>query len=855
MTALRSVLTMVTLFLLLWCTASSHAHAHSPKRDVELEQKISKLQRATEKKPTTIHNVAKRLETFWQWANAYALAGLPIDPDVPATVARIRDPGPASQISPLDLNDIDRWVREFTYREAQPTAIGSLSSPKLSGFEVDQFHQLTIQYTVGSRALESGDGFVLGELTYGKGPLLQARDPQGDNFVAITSSNPDVTFDVESYPIRGMFSGTMARSVVMTGPARKVFFRLKQGSLAPGAKVTITLGEQSFGSRGLGLIAPSVDALRFRLWLHLDAEALLMTLPELQFRSVGGPAIAVRGFGPSIVAIDEPFAVTVRFEDKFRNLAEGKSPSAWLMNGEQVLGKVDPDTEGVQKITGLSFDKTGVYRLSIRAEGFVAPGEVNPILVQQSPQQRLYWGETHGHSGFSEGMGSVNGVYEFARDQARLDFMALTEHDYWMDDAEWETLREAAQKYNEPGQFLAFLAYEWTVHSKNGGHHNIIFRTPEDRNRVSRQQVQTLDGLYKALNQSSKKEDLLLIPHAHNPGDWGQSDPHTQRFVEIVSLHGTFEWFGQRYLDQGFMVGFLGGSDDHMGHPGLRPLRRNPTSDNFGGLLGLYAAEKTNNAVFDAMRNIQGYATNGVRSILELQLNGNQMGTQVSSAKAAHFVGAIHATAPIEEISVLKNGAPIFVQDYRATEDVQAEFIEIRFWSDSYPREKGALARQWRRWRGSVEVSGADIEELTAPQNDNPYTEFANRRVDSNQQLDFFLKTRGSYKSILLKLRNRQPGATIRLSGIKESPLPQEAMQTLDFEISLDQVSKQSLQLDVPVENYDDHILVRTVQPALKKDIEINFEHPQAAVPGDYYYLRARQTDGGLIWSSPFKVQ
>lgn len=855
MTALKSLTAMATMLFILWCNASPYANAHVPKRDAELERDISKLQRATAKKPTTIDNVDQRLETFWQWANAYALAGRPIDPDVPATVARIRDPGPPSQISPLDLSDIDRWIREFTYREAQPTAIGSLSSPRLSGFEVDKFHQLTIQYTVGTRALKPGDGFVLGELTYGKGPLLQARDPLADNFVSIASSNPEVTFDVESYPIRGMFSGTMARSVVMTGPARKVFFRLKQGILAAGTKVTITLGEQSFGSRGLGLIAPSVDALRFRLWLHLDTESLLMTLPELQFRSVGGAAVAVRGFGPSIVAVDEPFDVTVRFEDKFRNLAEGKAPSALLMDGERVLRKIEPNTEGVQKITGLSLDKTGVYRLSIRADGFVDPGEVNPMLVQQTPQQRLYWGETHGHSGFSEGMGSVDGVYQFARDQARLDFMALTEHDYWMDDAEWETLREAAQKYNEPGEFLAFLAYEWTVHAKNGGHHNIIFRTPEDRSRVSRQQVQTLDGLYKALNKSAKKEDLLLIPHAHNPGDWAKNDPHTQKFVEVVSLHGTFEWFGQRYLDEGFMVGFLGGSDDHMGHPGLRPLRRNPTSDNFGGLLGLYATEKTNNAVFDAMRNIQGYATNGVRSILDLTLNGSRMGAYVGSAKAAHFVGAIHATAPVEEISLIKNGVPVFVEDYRATQESGSDLIEIRFWSDSYPRTKGALARQWRRWRGSVEVSGAVIEELSSPQNDNPYTEFTNKRAESNNQLDFFLKTRGSYKSILLKLSNRQPGATIRLSGIKESPLPQESMQTLDFDIPLDQLAEQPLQLDVPVEHYDDHILVREVQSKLEKDVEIDFIHSQPANPGDYYYLRARQVDGGLVWSSPFRVQ
>lgn len=713
-----SISVMAQLF-----SASSFGH-DADYLPTTLRGEVEQLKRTVQKIPTNSSILNERVDVFWRWANAYAKAGIPIDPDVPTTVARLRNPDAHSNASTEDLADIDRWIREFTYRERYPKAIGTLGSPKLKNFQVDQFHSLIMTYTVGDRPLGPGDGFVLGELTYGKGPLLQARDPMADHYVSIHTEVDNVSFETDQYPIRGMFSGTMKRSVVMTGPAQKVFFRVKSGTLPAGSVIKITLGDKTKGSRGIGLIAPSLDALRFRVWLHLEQEKLLMTLPELAFSSVGGPVAGVRGFAPSIVATNEKFELTVRFEDKFRNRATGKVPGIKLMLGRKVIARVASGDDALIKIDNLSFSKPGVYRLKLISEHAKYEGEINPILVKGKPERRLYWGETHGHSGFSEGMGSVDGVYRFARDDARLDFMALTEHDYWLDDAEWEVMRAAVKKYNDPGRFLAFLAYEWTVHSPNGGHHNVLFRTPDGRSRVGRQDAPVLSQLYKGLSAANDERDVLIIPHAHNPGDWSLNDVKREKFVEIVSLHGTFEWFGRNYLDSGFMVGFLGGSDDHMGHPGLRPLRRNPTSDNYGGLLGLYADTKTNNDVFNAMRSIQGYATNGERIILNIKLNNSEMGSMQSAGDNATFKGDVYGTAPIEELIYIKNGKVIHKQDFADSGGVDTNLTELRFWSDSEPMKKGALARQWRRWRGTIEVEGATIAEFSSPQNDNPYTEF-----------------------------------------------------------------------------------------------------------------------------------
>ena len=57
---------------------------------------------------------------------------------------------------------------------------------------------------------------------------------------------------------------------------------------------------------------------------------------------------------------------------------------------------------------------------------------------------------------------------------------------------------------------------------------------------------------------------MVVIPHAHNPGDFRQSHPGLEPLVEMMSMHGTFEWFMQEYLSRGHQVGVVAASDDHQ---------------------------------------------------------------------------------------------------------------------------------------------------------------------------------------------------------------------------------------------------------------------------------------------------
>lgn len=200
-------------------------------------------------------------------------------------------------------------------------------------------------------------------------------------------------------------------------------------------------------------------------------------------------------------------------------------------------------TAGSEPITivRLTIDQPGAHGVSLRSADGRITGEGNPLLVDPDPQHRIFWGDTHAHSGYAEGIGTVDYFMRFARDDARLDFVTHSEHDTSLDAAEWDVMRKANLKYDAPGRFVPYLGYEWTTPSPNGGHHNVLYRTIEGRERISALEYPTLSRLYQALHAKVDPDDVLVIPHAHQPGDYRQSDPVLEPLVEVMPMHGTFE--------------------------------------------------------------------------------------------------------------------------------------------------------------------------------------------------------------------------------------------------------------------------------------------------------------------------
>ena len=457
----------------------------------------------------------------------------------------------------------------------------------------------------------------------------------------------------------------------------------------------------------------------------------------------------MQGFAPSVVEVGESFEMSVRSEDRFRNRATGAIPGYDVTVNSEPYGKIAAGDEAITVLREVRFDDPGVYRFAIESEDGEVRGVANPVWVRRDPKLRIYWGDTHGHCGFAEGQGTPDGFFRFGRDDARLDFLTHSEHDIWMDDFEWQTLVENVQKYNDEGRFIAILGYEWTATHELGGHHNVFFRTAAGRTRVPRQEAPVLSELYRRLATENEMRDVLIIPHAHQPGDYRHSHPHMETLVEIMSMHGRFEWFGRMYLQHGHEVGFVAASDDHLSHPGYSSPLPQGLRDN-AGLAAVLAGERTTDSIFDALKSLAAYATSGERILLEVDLNGTMIGQRAAQATERRIRGRVIGTAPIDSVTIVKNGKDIWTKDVLTAPSESSSWFLLSFASPTDPGIRDS-PRGWRPWSGTLTVNGARLAGFSAAALKNPRSDSVVAGEDANQ-LRFSTATRGSEKGIVLKL-------------------------------------------------------------------------------------------------------
>jgi hypothetical protein len=427
-----------------------------------------------------------------------------------------------------------------------------------------------------------------------------------------------------------------------------------------------------------------------------------------------------------------------------------------------------------------------------------------------------------------------------------------------MDAREWEEMRRAVRRYDKPGSFAAYMGYEWTVDAPFGGHHNVLFRDIDGVHPVARQRHPTLPDLYRGLHQRYRPDNVLIIPHAHMTADWTMNDRALEPLVEIVSSHGTFEWIGRNYLSSGFQLGFVGASDDHIGHPGYRPRAwGRPYSDNFGGLAAVMSPTKDRNRLFEAMRDRRTYATNGERIILRTTLNGMRMGVVTPSAAERIVQGQVVGTGPIESITLIKNGRDHETLAFdRPGGEPGEDIIEVRFFSQSEPAAPKTPSRASRTWTGRIVVEGAQVLSVSAPQAEafNHLTEFARPSAAALNAIDFALRTRGDEKAVRIRVagglenvrvRVLLPEARVPVEGSAMVPAPGAAPATIA-----------ARDVDPGGElrgagTFDDKIWVRRIRPTLVRDRTFRFVDRGAVRDGDNYYVRVVQSDGGMAWSSP----
>jgi hypothetical protein len=313
----------------------------------------------------------------------------------------------------------------------------------------------------------------------------------------------------------------------------------------------------------------------------------------------------------------------------------------------------------------------GILRVTARGLGGRV-AQSNPLVVlPQTP--RLLWADLHGHSNFSDGSGTPEQYFRYARDVAALDAAVLTDHDHvgrgWLDesDAKWREIRRQVDAFHEPGRFVTLLGFEWT--SWIYGHRHVLYFDADGRVISSADPAsESPQQLWSAL----RGRRALTFAH-HSAGgpiatDWSiPPDPELEPVTEIVSVHGSSEAgdtprrvyaavegnFVRDVLQRGHRLGFVGSGDSHDGHPGLVHLGNSGS----GGLAAILADDLTRESIHAALRARRVYATNGPRILLQATLDGAPLGAAVPAAAAAKLAVLVVGAAQLEHVDVIRGAA------------------------------------------------------------------------------------------------------------------------------------------------------------------------------------------------------
>lgn len=285
---------------------------------------------------------------------------------------------------------------------------------------------------------------------------------------------------------------------------------------------------------------------------------------------------------------------------------------------------------------------------------------------------KLLFGDIHGQSGISDGMGKIDQYYRRSRAKANLQFSCLTDHDCypdWISQSEWELMRTTASLMNTDNELTCILSFEWTPneYQYDFGHKNVYFRDDDgDIFRSGEPSGLTPTDLYASI----KNYRAICVPH-HPAADWGMvsaatdwsfHDDQVERLAEIYSRHAPYEDFEsqskytknikkmprhsvQDALARGYRMGFTAGSDSHQMEHGVE-----------GGIVAVFTPTHDRAGIWDAMYDRRTYGTTGARILVSLKAEGAPMGSElkVPAGQAVHIDISVLGTKEVK-VELVKN--------------------------------------------------------------------------------------------------------------------------------------------------------------------------------------------------------
>jgi len=249
----------------------------------------------------------------------------------------------------------------------------------------------------------------------------------------------------------------------------------------------------------------------------------------------------------------------------------------------------------------------------------------------------IYFGEVHAHTTTSDGAGTMDEAYQFARDVAKFDFFCVTDHgDWFFDNDDYiNKLVNIAKKYYVAGEYCAMYGFEMTWRARASsywGHANAI----------------NVDWVYNKLNftynladfaRDLLKSKTIAIGQLNHPGDiWGDFSDYANvteeldaaiQLIETRSMAQVKEYY--RALTQGWHIAPVFNEDNHKAEWGMVQTY----------CTGVVSPALTNDNIAESMKKMRVYCTGDPTLEIEYKVNGEWLGSTLKNPNELKFY--IHA--------------------------------------------------------------------------------------------------------------------------------------------------------------------------------------------------------------------
>ncbi|MEE8154665.1 MAG: CehA/McbA family metallohydrolase [Phycisphaerales bacterium] len=283
---------------------------------------------------------------------------------------------------------------------------------------------------------------------------------------------------------------------------------------------------------------------------------------------------------------------------------------------------------------------------------------VQDVAVCQA--QQVFFGNLHSHTSYSDGSATPEVAYAHARDVAKLDFLAITEHNHRRAPSRIATdhdlysgtisisLISTARRFTQDGEFVAIYGQEFSTISS--GNHANVFEVGEviDEQDVPKGEWDKLINTWLPAHLDSQgKPALLLLNHPAQ-----RSSPNNEEYG--IDDFGSFQTWRSKLDAHAQLINIINGPSHDRPSPGspsesefLRYLNMGlhvaPTADqdnhreNWGNAAdtrtGVIASSLTKANILEALRERHVYASEDKNLRVIATVNGELMGTRIQGSQ------------------------------------------------------------------------------------------------------------------------------------------------------------------------------------------------------------------------------